>query len=72
MTKKLRPPKSQKPIKANSKLAQDQDQRLVKPNSFLETQRPHQEWFHPNTMGKQRGKPRYDMAGKKVKKPQEK
>ena len=54
--------------KLNSKLAKDHDQKLNEPNPYLETQRAHKKWYARNIMGKQRGKPRYDMAGKKIKK----
>ena len=60
-------PKNSK-IHSTSKLAEDHDQKLNKPNAYLQTQEEHKDWYLSNAMGKQRGKPRYDMAGKKVKK----
>jgi len=54
--------------KSNSKTTVNADQKIIKPNPYLETQKPHKKWYASNIMGKQRGKPRYDMAGKKVKK----
>jgi len=55
-------------IHASSKLAKAHGKKLVKPNFYLETQKKHKHWYLPDVMGKQRGKPRYDMAGKKIKK----
>jgi len=36
-------------------------------DSFFHTQKEHKNWYEPNVMGKQRGKPRYDL--KEIKKP---
>jgi len=35
-------------------------------DSFFHTQKEHKNWYEPNVMGKQRGKPRYDL--KEIKK----
>ena len=59
---------TKKKIHSTSKLAKTHDEKLVQPNPYLETQREHKDWYAANIMGKQRGKPRYDMAGKKIKK----
>jgi len=38
-------------------------------NSFLQTGEEHKDWYKPNVMGKQLGKPRYDLREtKKAKK----
>jgi len=58
--------------KPNSKLAENHDQKLNQPNPYLQTQQDHKNWYLSDAMGKQRGKPRYDMAGKKVKKEKKK
>jgi len=55
-------------IHASPKLAKEYSKHLTEPNPYLETQKKHQDWYLANAMGKQRGKPRYDMAGKKIKK----
>lgn len=57
-----------KKIYITPKLAKMHGKDLVQPNPYLKTERKHKNWYAPNTMGKQRGKPRYDMAGKKEKK----
>ena len=50
--------------KHSSKIIKNKDQKLVQPNPYLETQKNHRHWFSSNIMGKQRGKPKYDMAAK--------
>lgn len=42
------------------------DQKILKPNSYLETQKSHKDWYDIHEMGKQRGKPR--LAPKETKK----
>lgn len=63
---KLKPTK--KKIHATSKLAKEHGKRLVQPNPYLKTQKGHKDWYLRPAMGKQRKKPRYDMAGKKIRK----
>lgn len=41
----------------NSKTAKNNDQNLVEPNNYLETQKDHKEWYNIHEMGKMRGKP---------------
>lgn len=43
--------------KIDSKRVQNHDQKLVKPNAYLETQKSHKDWYNIAEMGKQRGKP---------------
>ena len=50
--------------KHSAKTVKNRDQKLVQPNSYLETQKSHKNWYASNIMGKQRGKPKYDMAAK--------
>ena len=46
-----------------------QDEFYKEKNAELNTGKNHKDWYHPDTMGKQRGKPRYDLKEtKKVKK----
>jgi len=54
--------------KIRSKLSLDRDQRLENVNPYLQLSENRRKWYHEETMGKQRGKPRYDMAGMKHKK----
>ncbi len=63
---------TKKKIHSTSKLAKEHGKRLVEPNPYLQTQKKHKDWYLRPTMGKQRGKPRYDMDGKKVKKRKQK
>lgn len=46
---------------------ENHDQKILKPNAFLETQKKHRDWYDANQMGKQRGKPR--LAPKETQKP---
>jgi len=55
-------------VHASSKLAKEHGKHLTKPDPYLETQKKHKSWYSANIMGKQRGKPRYDMVGEKVRK----
>lgn len=50
--------------KHSAKIVKNKDQKLVQPNPYLETQRSHKKWYSSNIMGKQRGKPKYDMAAR--------
>lgn len=52
---------------SDSKRIKNQDQKLVEPNNYLETQRSHKNWYNISGMGKQRGKPR--AVPKSIKKP---
>jgi len=45
----------------DAKRAQNHDQKLVKPDSYLETQKAHDKWYNIHEMGKQRGKPRINI-----------
>jgi len=58
--------KSKKEI--SSKHGKDHDNNIFEPNASLYTEKCHKDWFHPETMGKQRGKPRYDLRENKKKK----
>ena len=42
----------------DSKRLKTHDQKLEKPDNYLETQRSHDKWYNIHEMGKQRGKPR--------------
>jgi hypothetical protein len=53
--------------KKKSKLTVDADQ-LVQINPVFHTEKEHKKWFEPNIMGKQRGKPRYDLKERKKEK----
>jgi hypothetical protein len=55
--------------KSNSKLSKDHDQNLNEQNGYLEIQRQHKQWYESNAMGKQRGKPHYDMDARNKLKP---
>jgi hypothetical protein len=44
----------------------DHDQKIVEPNSYLELQKPHKDWYRKNSMGKQGNKPQ--MVAKEIKK----
>ncbi|HLB95768.1 MAG TPA: hypothetical protein VJK26_02600 [Patescibacteria group bacterium] len=58
MSKKIKERTMSKRKTIDSKRARDHDQKLQKPNSYLETQKSHKEWYNISEMGKQRGKPR--------------
>lgn len=53
--------------KTKKKKVLNHDQKLVKPNSYLETQKSHKDWYDVDKMGKQRGKP--NAVPKENKKP---
>jgi len=53
---------------SRTKLSIDKDQRPEEVNPYLRLSENRKKWYHQETMGKQRGKPRYDMAGMKNKK----
>jgi len=53
--------------KKKSKLTTNADNEPIQINTILRTEEEHKKWYDPNVMGKQRGKPRYDL--KEVKKP---
>jgi len=53
--------------KKSSKLTTNPDNKPIEVNPFLRTEEKHRDWYEPNVMGKQRGKPRYDL--KEIKKP---
>lgn len=52
--------------KIDSSQLKDSDQNIEKPNSFLETEKEHKDWYDVNQMGKQRGEKH--LAPKEVKK----
>lgn len=52
--------------KPNAKQFETNDQKIEEPNSYLETQKQHKDWFDQNQMGRQGGKPR--IAPKEIKK----
>jgi hypothetical protein len=49
----------------DSKHGVDGDGNVFEPNSVLNTEKRHKDWYNSQTMGKQRGKPKYDMKEKK-------
>jgi hypothetical protein len=49
----------------DSKHGVDRDGEVFEPNSALNTEKHHKDWYSSQTMGKQRGKPKYDMKEKK-------
>lgn len=42
----------------DSKRTKNHNQKIVEPNTYLETQKPHKKWYDIREMGKQRGRPR--------------
>jgi hypothetical protein len=44
--------------KPTTKQTVNSDQKVVKANSYLETQKEHKDWYNVFEMGKQRGKPK--------------
>jgi len=38
----------------------NRDGEIFEPSAELHTEKEHKKWYHTETMGKQRGKPRYD------------
>ncbi|HLC38665.1 MAG TPA: hypothetical protein VJJ80_00845 [Patescibacteria group bacterium] len=61
------PTENSKRLKS-TKLSKNNQAKTAVENTYLETQRAHNKWYLANAMGKQLGKPRLDMAGKKIKK----
>lgn len=53
--------------KPKTKQIKNDDQKILEPNVFLETQKKHRDWYDVNQMGKQRGMPR--IAPKELRKP---
>lgn len=51
----------------SSKNVKNHDQKLVKPDNYLETDKSHKNWYNISEMGKQRGKPM--AVPKEIKKP---
>jgi len=49
----------------DSTKAVDRDNFPVETGSQLKLEKEHKDWYHPETMGKQRGKPRFDMKEQK-------
>ena len=45
-------------IKPTSKLSKNHDQKLVKTDPLLHTEKPHRKWYKPENLGKQRRKPK--------------
>ena len=50
-----------------SKEVIDHDQKIIKPNPYLKTQKSHKDWYDIRQMGKQQQRPR--LAPKEKKKP---
>jgi len=42
----------------DAKHVEDHDNKLLKPNTYLETEKEHKNWYNIHEMGKQRDKPR--------------
>jgi len=55
-----------KKSKIDTKRIKNHDQKLLKPDNYLETQKSHKKWYDIHEMGKQRGRPR--LAPKETKK----
>ena len=51
----------------DSQHAINHDQEIVKPNTFLETEKDHKKWYDANNMGKQQGRPK--LVPRETKKP---
>ncbi|TSC95297.1 MAG: hypothetical protein Athens101428_25 [Candidatus Berkelbacteria bacterium Athens1014_28] len=47
--------------KKRANLITNADNELIEVNSFLHTDEEHKDWYKPNVMGKQLGKPKYDL-----------
>lgn len=47
-----------KNLNPKPKQIKNHDQKILKPDAYLETQRAHQKWYAANQMGRQAGKPR--------------
>ena len=48
-----------------SNQAQNADQKIVEPNTYLETEKEHKKWYSSEGMGKTRGKPVSHIPAKK-------